>query len=55
MINKRWITLPVVYSRRFTSKAVFWAILKEFDFAVDCSFNIRDYKIQLRDGNENVS
>ena len=35
MINKRWITLPVVYSRRFTSKAVFWAILKEFDFAVD--------------------
>ena len=37
MINKRWITLPVVYSRRFTSKAVFWAILKEFEFAVDCS------------------
>ena len=37
MINKRWITLPVVHSRRFTSKAVFWAILKEFDFAVDCS------------------
>ena len=23
MINKRWITLPVVYSRPFTSKAVF--------------------------------
>ena len=36
MINKRWITLPVVCSRRFTSKAVFWAILKEFEFAVDC-------------------
>ena len=34
MINKRWITLPVVYSRRFTSKAVFWAILKELDFAI---------------------
>ena len=32
MINKRWITLPVVYSRPFTSKAVFWAILKEFEF-----------------------
>ena len=27
----------VVYSRPFTSKAVFWAILKEFEFAVDCS------------------
>ena len=37
MINKRWITLPVVYSRPFTSKAVFWAISKEFEFAVDCS------------------
>ena len=37
MINKRWITLPVVYSRPFTSKAVFWAILNEFEFAVDCS------------------
>ena len=37
MINKCWITLPVVYSRPFTSKAVFWAILKEFEFAVDCS------------------
>ena len=37
MINKRWITLSVVYSRPFTSKAVFWAILKEFEFAVDCS------------------
>ena len=34
MINKRWITLPVVYSRRFTSKAVFGAILKELDFAI---------------------
>ena len=39
MINKRWITLPVVYSRPFTSKAVFWAILKEFEFAVDCIRN----------------
>ena len=37
MINKRLIALTVAYSRRFTSKAVFWAILKEFDFAVDCS------------------
>ena len=35
MTNKRWITLPVVYSRPFGSKAVFWAILKEFEFAVD--------------------
>ena len=35
MINKRWIALPLVYSRPFTSKAVFWAILKEFEFAVD--------------------
>ena len=32
MINKRWITLPVVYSRTFASKAVFWAILNELEF-----------------------
>ena len=37
MINKGSITLPVVYSRPFASKAVFWAILKEFEFVVDCS------------------
>ena len=37
LINKRWITLPVVYSRPFASKAVFWAILKEVEFAVYCS------------------
>ena len=35
MINKRWITLPVVYSRPFASKAVFWAILNEFEFAFE--------------------
>ena len=35
MINKRWITLPVVYNRPFTSKAFFWAILNKFEFAVD--------------------
>ena len=35
MINKRRITLPVVYSRPFASKAVFWTILNEFEFAVD--------------------
>ena len=34
MLNKRWITLPVVYRRPFASKAVFWAILKDFEFAV---------------------
>ena len=27
----------MVYSRPFASKAVFWAILNEFEFAVDCS------------------
>ena len=48
MINKRWITLPVVYSRRFTSKAVFWAILKEFDFAVDCPFYYKEQSIISR-------
>ena len=37
MLNKRWITLLVVYSRPFASKALFWAILKEFEFAVYCS------------------
>ena len=26
----------MVYSRPFASKAVFWAILNEFEFAVDC-------------------
>ena len=36
MINKRWITLPVIYRRPFASKAVFWAILKKYEFAVDC-------------------
>ena len=40
MINKRWITLPVVYSRPFASKAVFWAILNELQFAVDCCLSI---------------
>ena len=48
MINKRWITLPVVYSRRFTSKAGFWAILKEFDFAVDCPFYYKEQSIISR-------
>ena len=28
MLNKRWIILPVVYRRRFASKAVFSAILR---------------------------
>ena len=37
MFKKGRITLPVVYSRPFASKAVFWAILKDFDFAVYCS------------------
>ena len=37
MINKCWITLPVVYSP-FASKAFFWAILKEFEFTIDCSW-----------------
>ena len=40
MINKSWITLTVVYSRPFASKVVFSTILKEFEFAVDCSFKI---------------
>ena len=31
------ITVFTQFSRRFTSKAVVWAILNEFDFAVDCS------------------
>ena len=31
MTTKRWITLPVVYSRPFASKVVFWAILNEFE------------------------
>ena len=46
MINKRWITLPVVCSRPFASKVVFWAILKEFEFAFDCSFYYKEDKEQ---------
>ena len=38
MLNKSLITLPVVYRRSFASKAVFWAILKDFEFAVYCGF-----------------
>ena len=34
MLNKRWITLPVVYRRPFASKTVFWAILKDFELAL---------------------
>ena len=34
ILNKRWITLTVVYCRSFASKAVFWAILKDFEYAV---------------------
>ena len=37
MLDKRWITLPVVYSRPFASKEGFWAILKDFEFANYCS------------------
>ena len=37
MLNKLRITLTVVYRRPFASKAVFWAILNEFEFAVYCS------------------
>ena len=37
MLNKRWITLTVVYRRPFASKAIFWAILNDFEFAVYCS------------------
>ena len=48
MINKRWITLPVVYSRPFISKAVFWAILKEFEFAVDSSAQKTAFEVKGR-------
>ena len=34
MLNKRWITLPVEYLRPFALKAVFWAILRDTEFAV---------------------
>ena len=42
MLNKRWITLPVVYRRPFTSKAVFerfWRILSS-PFTVPKSYKI---------------
>ena len=53
MINKRWITLSVVYSRPFTSKAVFWAILKEFEFAVDCSIYKKEQYMEQSTANSN--
>ena len=34
ILNKRWITLPVVYCRPFASKAFFWATLRDSEFAV---------------------
>ena len=40
MLDKRWITLIVVYSRPFASEAVFWAILKDFELANSKSFKI---------------
>ena len=43
MLNRGWITLPVVYCRPFASKAVFWAILKDFEFAVYSNQVIRCY------------
>ena len=52
MINKRWITLPVVYGRPFASKAVFWAILNEFEFAVDCSMSF--YSMEQSTANSNL-
>ena len=39
MFKKRWIILPVVYSRTFAPKAVFWAILKGFEFALLATVN----------------
>ena len=41
ILNKRLITLPVVYRRPFASKVVFWAILKDFELNVYCSNNRR--------------
>ena len=39
MLNKRWITsVTCGMLSSFCFKAVFWAILKEFKFAVDCSY-----------------
>ena len=40
MLYKRWITLPVVYSRPFASKAVFWEILKDFELPFTVSNNL---------------
>ena len=33
-LNIRWISLPVLYSRPFASKALFWVILKDSELAV---------------------
>ena len=42
MLNKRWITLPAIYCRSFGAKAVFWTILKDFEFAVYCFLYKKD-------------
>ena len=34
MLNKLWITLRVVYRGPFISKALGWAFLKDFEFAI---------------------
>ena len=47
MINKRWITLPVVYSRPFTSKAFFWTVNGELKFIQNRSKNRFEAKGRL--------
>ena len=45
MLNKPSITLTVACGRPFASKAVFWAILKDFEFAVYCFYDSKSLKI----------
>ena len=52
MLNKRWISFPVVYP--FASKAVFWAILKDFEFAAYSHNIIRNSKRRTKNPSKSL-
>ena len=52
MLNKRWISFPVVYS--FASKALFWTILKDFEFAAYSPNIIKNSKRQTQNPSKSL-
>ena len=55
MLNRRWIILPVVYCRPFASKAVFWAILKDFEARSLLFLIVDDFNSKWRTQNPSKS